>query len=137
MVSLPEVVGTERDIIDGETVIKQLYADGSYGIECGNWGVEIHYPNNDVLTFAKRRGSEQAKRKDSEQAKGKDVEYYLYKEQLSDGTERMYNEYGVKAYEKLPNGEERSWDIFFNTPYLQKEVCRAAWVNLYLSRRLP
>ena len=122
MVSLPEVVGTERDIIDGETVIKQLYADGSYGIECGNWGVEIHYPNNDVLTFAKRKDSEQAKRKDSEQAKRKDVEYYLYKEQLSDGTKRMYNEYGVKAYEKLPNGEERSWDIFFNTPYIQKEV---------------
>lgn len=110
MVELPEVVGVETVTIDGKTVVKQKYGDGSYGIVSpsvlGGNGVEIHYPNKDVRTFYPH----------------KEGGYYLAYEKLNDGTKRGFNENGIMYYEKLPNGEERSWDIFFNKAYIRKEV---------------
>ena len=89
MVKLPEVVGVETDVVDGKNVVKQLYADGTYGISYGSSDVEIHYPNGDVLGFLKDNQGE----------------YYLAEENRADGTVRYFNQYNVMSYEKLPNGE--------------------------------
>ncbi len=75
MVELPEVVGVETVTIDGKEYEKKNFADGSYGIEHGSSGIEVHYPNNDVKTFKKKNGKE----------------YYLMDEKLADGTHRVYD----------------------------------------------
>ena len=106
MVTMPNVVGTETEVVDGKTVVKQMYADGSYGVEYGNYGLEIFYPNGDVLGFLK----------------DKNGEYYLAEETRKDGTVRRFKEHGLMYYEKLPNGEERKYDVFFSEAHIMKEV---------------
>ena len=108
MVKLPEVVSVETEEVLGQTVVKQKYADGSYGIDLGYGTVEIHYPDFSVRTFG-------LKEKDGN-------DYYLKQENLIDGTVRKYNGDGIKYYEKLSNGEERTWDIFFQKAHIKKEV---------------
>ena len=106
MVKIPEVVGIETEIVDGKTVVKQMYADGSYGVDINGYTVEIHYPSKDVRVFEKKD----------------DNDYYLSKEILADKTVRRYDSKENMVYEKLPKGEERTWKVVNGKRFLEKEI---------------
>lgn len=116
MVKLPEVVSINTENIDGKNVVKQVYADGSYGMDVGSDAVEIHYPDNSVRTFNKVI--------DYTNPTKETDEYYLALEKLPNGIEREWSHRDGKAfmyYEKLPNGEERTWQNFSGKVYLNSE----------------
>lgn len=75
MLELSKVVGIQTEVVDGKSVEKQLYEDGSYGIDLGDGKLEVHYPNKDIATFV---------------ANGKGA-YRLFEERLADGTHRQYD----------------------------------------------
>ena len=105
MVKLPEVVGIERGKIDGVSVVKQMYADGSYGVDAGNGSVDMYYQDGTIRKFEKI---------------GND-DYYLSEEKLPNGEEREWDAKGNKLHEKLPNGEEREWTVVNGKVYLKEE----------------
>ena len=126
MVKLPNVVGFENGEINGEYILKQMYADGSYGIDVGYGQVEVHYPDNAIRVFARIPD-------DRDYTKKAD-DYYITVEKLPDGTEREWKyESGktVMCYEKLSNGEERSWRIYRGRRYIASENIPGEVIRTY------
>ena len=106
MVKLPNVVAVETAVVNGQTVVKQMYADGSYGVDRKGSSVEIHYPNKDLRVFKKKDASD----------------YYLAEEFLADKTVRRYDSKENMVYEKLPKGVERTWKVVNDKRFLEKEI---------------
>jgi len=89
---LPQVEKIVTETIDGKEVQKQIYADGSYGIRNGD-EIKRYFPDGKEQIYKyTRRG------------------FTIISEELPDGTERKWDEYGKKISEKLPDGTEIRYD---------------------------
>ncbi len=86
MNTLPEIIKTITETIDGKSVQKQIYADGSYGIPEED-SLKRYFPNETIQTY---------------QLSTETKEFILISEKLSDGTIRHWYDNGQLEYEVIP-----------------------------------
>lgn len=94
MNTLPQIIETNAELIDGKQVQKQIYADGTYGI-LENDTVKRYLSNKTIQTY---RLSSETK------------EFILVTEKEPDGTLRQWHDNGQLEYEVIPNKTTTRYD---------------------------
>lgn len=109
MVEFPNPISTETKEVDGDTLVVERYADGSYS-------EKVKHNNDETVTWYKKDGKKEDYYKTSS-----DEEYRLATETLPDGTKRGFDRYENLYYESLPDGTWHEW-IYDKRNNLTQEI---------------
>ena len=94
MNTLPQIIETNAELIDGKQVQKQIYADGSYGI-LEDDTVKRYLPNKTIQTYKLSLETN---------------EFILVTEKELDGTLRQWHDNGQLEYEVIPDKTTTRYD---------------------------